>query len=208
LLQFYVQMLLNLLRKSLFEIIRVHSRFWGRSRLPMGSGAQAAAPYPSYHVAWSTTTISNSKHFSQDEPQVRPLVFLSFSFRSHFHVFRIASESSNDCPPICKLPFNSRLIFSNIYGFMVSMKTTIEVSDELYREVKSQAALRGMKIKDFLVQGLRLALEEGAATAAVPSTPAAVFNEVRQRTLHDSREIRSLIEKNHEDRKTDWRDEP
>lgn len=39
------------------------------------------------------------------------------------------------------------------------MKTTIEVPDELYRRAKSEAALRGVKLRDLVEEGLRLALE-------------------------------------------------
>ena len=48
------------------------------------------------------------------------------------------------------------------YGFMTSgagMKTTVEVSDDLYRRAKSEAALRGRKLKDLVEEGLRLVLE-------------------------------------------------
>jgi predicted component of type VI protein secretion system len=40
-----------------------------------------------------------------------------------------------------------------------AMKTTVEVSDDLYRRAKSEAALRGRKLKDLVEQGLRLVLE-------------------------------------------------
>jgi hypothetical protein len=39
------------------------------------------------------------------------------------------------------------------------MKTTVEVSDALYRRAKSEAALRGRKVKDLVEEGLRLVLE-------------------------------------------------
>lgn len=39
------------------------------------------------------------------------------------------------------------------------MKTTIEVSDELYRRAKVEAALRGRKLKDLVAEGLRLVLD-------------------------------------------------
>lgn len=39
------------------------------------------------------------------------------------------------------------------------MKTTIELSDELFRKVKAEAALRGRKLKDLVEEGLRLVLE-------------------------------------------------
>jgi len=51
------------------------------------------------------------------------------------------------------------------YGFTVlclwdrAMKTTVEVSDALYRRAKSEAALRGRKLKDLVEEGLRLVLE-------------------------------------------------
>jgi hypothetical protein len=40
-----------------------------------------------------------------------------------------------------------------------AMKTTIEFSDALYRRAKSEAALRGRKVKDLVEEGLRLVLE-------------------------------------------------
>ena len=41
-----------------------------------------------------------------------------------------------------------------------AMKTTVEVSDDLYRRAKAEAALRGRKLKDLVEEGLRLVLEE------------------------------------------------
>jgi predicted component of type VI protein secretion system len=38
------------------------------------------------------------------------------------------------------------------------MKTTVDVADELYRRAKSEAALRGRKLKDLVEEGLRLVL--------------------------------------------------
>ena len=40
-----------------------------------------------------------------------------------------------------------------------AMKTTVEVSDDLYRRAKAEAALRGRKLKDLVEEGLRLVLE-------------------------------------------------
>jgi hypothetical protein len=39
------------------------------------------------------------------------------------------------------------------------VKTTVELSDELFRKVKAEAALRGRKLKDLVEEGLRLVLE-------------------------------------------------
>lgn len=44
------------------------------------------------------------------------------------------------------------------------MKTTIEVSDDLYRRAKVEAALRGRKLKDLVAEGLRLVLETPRGT--------------------------------------------
>ena len=42
------------------------------------------------------------------------------------------------------------------YGFM---KTTLEIPDDLFREVKSKAALEGCKLKDFVTEALQLRLQ-------------------------------------------------
>lgn len=39
------------------------------------------------------------------------------------------------------------------------MKITVELSDELFRKVKAEAALRGRKFKDLVEEGLRLVLQ-------------------------------------------------
>ncbi len=39
------------------------------------------------------------------------------------------------------------------------MKTTVDLPDELARQVKAEAALRGRKLKDLVEEGLRLVLE-------------------------------------------------
>jgi hypothetical protein len=57
------------------------------------------------------------------------------------------------------------------------MKTTIELSDELFRKVKAEAALRGRKLKDLVAEGLRLVLEapEPAASAAKKPPPPTAY---------------------------------
>ena len=51
------------------------------------------------------------------------------------------------------------------------MRTTIDLPDELFRRVKSEAALRGRKFKDLVEEGLRLVVENGPAGAAEPAAP-------------------------------------
>ena len=46
-----------------------------------------------------------------------------------------------------------------VYGPERSMKTTVELPDDLYRRAKAMAALRGRKLKDLVAEGLRLVLE-------------------------------------------------
>jgi hypothetical protein len=40
------------------------------------------------------------------------------------------------------------------------MKTTIDLPDDLYRQAKAEAALRGRKLKDMVEEGLRRVLSE------------------------------------------------
>jgi hypothetical protein len=35
------------------------------------------------------------------------------------------------------------------------MKTTVEIPDSLYRQIKARAALKGQSIKDFLIEAVR-----------------------------------------------------
>jgi hypothetical protein len=54
---------------------------------------------------------------------------------------------------------------------MQSMRTTVDIPDELFRRAKSEAALRGRKLKDLVEEGLRLVLEKPPATAEERSRP-------------------------------------
>jgi len=49
------------------------------------------------------------------------------------------------------------------------MKTTVELSDELFRRAKAEAALRGRKLKDLVEEGLRLVLQTPRGGRAQPS---------------------------------------
>jgi hypothetical protein len=49
------------------------------------------------------------------------------------------------------------------------MKTTIDVPDELYRKAKATAALRGRKLKDLVVDGLRMALDAPDRSRRAPT---------------------------------------
>jgi hypothetical protein len=46
------------------------------------------------------------------------------------------------------------------------MRTTVDIPDELFRRAKSEAALRGRKLKDLVEEGLRLVLNDEPAKTA------------------------------------------
>lgn len=87
------------------------------------------------------------------------------------------------------------------------MKTTLDVPDEPYREVKSQAALRQRKIKDYVAEGLRLALEADRSRDAPSFGPLAVFDEVRAQPMHRPADLCRWRDEADVARKSGWRDE-
>ncbi len=46
---------------------------------------------------------------------------------------------------------------------MCGVRTTIDLPDGLYRQIKARAALRGMKLKEYVAAALRDSLVEGLA---------------------------------------------
>jgi len=51
------------------------------------------------------------------------------------------------------------------------MRTTVDIPDELFRRAKSEAALRGRKLKDLVEEGLRLVLDKEKAPATAEKKP-------------------------------------
>jgi hypothetical protein len=51
------------------------------------------------------------------------------------------------------------------------MRTTVDIPDELLRRAKSEAALRGRKLKDLVEEGLRHVLERREAPAETEQKP-------------------------------------
>ena len=52
------------------------------------------------------------------------------------------------------------------------MRTTVDIPDELFRRAKSEAALRGRKLKDLVEEGLRLVIEKEKLPAMSKKKPA------------------------------------
>jgi hypothetical protein len=49
------------------------------------------------------------------------------------------------------------------------MKTTVQLPDDLYRQAKAEAALRGRKFRELVEEGLRLAFDVPRNTRRPPS---------------------------------------
>ena len=49
---------------------------------------------------------------------------------------------------------------THIYGKMASVKTTLEIRDDLFRASKARAALRGQSLKDFVCDALESHITE------------------------------------------------
>ena len=49
------------------------------------------------------------------------------------------------------------------------MRTTIDLSDDLFRRAKAEAALRGRKLKDLVEDGLRRVLDQPDSPTAAPA---------------------------------------
>lgn len=59
------------------------------------------------------------------------------------------------------------------------MRTTVDLSDDLFRRAKAEAALRGRKFKDLVEEGLRRVLEQ-PETSAVPAPPVTSLHDLMQ----------------------------
>jgi len=87
------------------------------------------------------------------------------------------------------------------------MKTTLDIPNDLYREVKAVAALERIRIKDLVAEGLHLALAERAKGKRRP-TPLEAMEEVRRRPLHPPEEIARMMEDARRQRQEGWDERP
>jgi len=74
------------------------------------------------------------------------------------------------------------------------MKATIEIDDELYRQVKAAAAIRGRKVKDLVAEGLLIVLRSSHSTHPVRRIQLPIVKSKRPGTLRLSNEMISQVE--------------
>ena len=72
------------------------------------------------------------------------------------------------------------------YGFMVeNMKTTLDVPDRLYRQIKARAALKGQTIKSFFLDAIRAKLVAEQNEKSAPTGWRSVFGKANPDDVAD-----------------------
>ncbi len=76
------------------------------------------------------------------------------------------------------------------------MRTTLEISDDVYREVKSMAALAGTTVTSLVEQALRDLIAGARASTLPPSLPRSYGSGGEQSgiDLRDNKAIRAILE--------------
>jgi hypothetical protein len=74
------------------------------------------------------------------------------------------------------------------------MKATIEIDDDLYRQVKAAAALRGRKVKDLVAEGLRIVLRSSHADLRTRRIQLPIVKSKKPGTLQLGNEMIAEIE--------------
>lgn len=82
------------------------------------------------------------------------------------------------------------------------MKTTLELPDELYRQVKATAALKQKKMRDLVARGLELVLEE--EQQSLPDSPAEVLKQIQKNPPYTHLQVREWQEDAYRTRKEGW----
>ncbi|MGA7392177.1 MAG: hypothetical protein WBW78_05950 [Terrimicrobiaceae bacterium] len=76
------------------------------------------------------------------------------------------------------------------------MKTTLEIPDDLFRKAKAAAALRGVKLRDFVAEALASQLTKGEKMASASTQPRLPPSPKVSKA--ELRRVRQLIEKDSE----------
>lgn len=71
----------------------------------------------------------------------------------------VARLSHNPPPTLTQIAYSHKSVF---------MRTTLDLPDALFRDLKVQSALRGVKLKDFVAELLASGLAQAGAPAAAP----------------------------------------
>jgi hypothetical protein len=79
-------------------------------------------------------------------------------------------------------------------SYLASMKATIEIDDELYRQVKATAAIRGRKVKDLVAEGLRTVLRSSPAGLRTRRIQLPIVKSKKPGTLRIGNEMIAEIE--------------
>jgi len=74
------------------------------------------------------------------------------------------------------------------------MKATIEIDDELYRQVKAAAAIRGRKVKDLVAEGLRALLRSSPSALPTRRIQLPIVKSKKPGTLQLSNEMIAEVE--------------
>ena len=83
------------------------------------------------------------------------------------------------------------------------MKTTVELPDRLYRQIKARAAMRGQTVKAFFLDALRDKLAAERSAAAGPTGWRSVFGKA---TPSDVQELERILDEEFEKiDPEDWR---
>jgi len=75
------------------------------------------------------------------------------------------------------------------------MKTTLEIPDDLFRQTKATAAMRGESLKEFVTEALQAHLERQTAGASAQRGWQSVFGQARQEEVEP---VDALIDKEFE----------
>src|SRR5215210_4840134 len=96
-----------------------------------------------------------------------------------------------------------RLTLPRKYGKVVAMKTTLEIPDDLFRQTKAVAALRGESLKDFVTEALQAHLERQTPGSSTERGWRTVFGRARR---EDVEPVDTLISEEFEHVELDeWR---
>ncbi len=79
----------------------------------------------------------------------------------------------------------ARVTLAHKYGKMAAVKTTLEIPDDLFRQAKAAAALRGESLKNFVTTALQAHVETQVAAAPQERGWRSVFGGARPEEVEE-----------------------